>query len=131
MTVAAACLALGSFAMTGCSSSTNAPKVAPVSGAVTLDGKPLPSGEIIFTAEGYGTIVPIIDGAYKGEASIGLNRVQIFSYREGGKAVMMGGEKFGGEKENFIPARFNADSKLTADVKEGGPNENKFEVLSK
>jgi len=42
----------------------------------------------------------------------------------------MGDQEFGGEKENYIPSKYNTESKLTAEVSAGGANEFSFDVTS-
>lgn len=106
------------------------PKLAAGKGTVTLDGKPMPSGEVLFISAGQATAAQVKDGQFSGQFAIGENQVQIFSYREGGQVVEMGGEKFGGGKENFIPAKYNVESKLMANVQASGANDYKFEVTS-
>ncbi|MFO0819224.1 MAG: hypothetical protein U1A77_14855 [Pirellulales bacterium] len=107
------------------------PKLVPVKGTVTLDGKPMESGDVIFTAPGnaHTSSFEVKGGAYAGQAAPGENKVAVMSYKQG-EAVQMGDQKFGGEKVNFIPAKFNHQTTLTAKVAEGGANEFNFEVTS-
>ena len=62
---------------------------------------------------------------------------KISAFREGkapAGAVAMYGDKaaqMGFARENYVPAKYNTESKLTADVKTGGPNEFKFDLTSK
>ncbi len=116
----------------GCGPSEPAgPKLVPVKGSVTLDGKPMESGDVIFTAPGnvHTASFEVKGGAFSGQAAPGDNKVAVMSYKQG-EAVQMGDQKFGGEKENFIPAQFNHQTTLSAKVAEGGANEFKFEVTS-
>lgn len=126
-------VALMSLSAIGCGpSAPPAPKQGDVKGTVTLDSKPMESGEVSFVIVGQPpSVLPVTNGAFSGKASIGANRVEVYSYRAGGAAVEMGGQKFGGDKENFIPAKFNADSTLKADVAQSGANDFKFDVTSK
>jgi hypothetical protein len=116
----------------GCGSSER-PEAATfaVKGTVTLDGKPMESGEVIFTAPGNTAAASfeVKGGAFSGKAAAGENKVAVFSYKQG-EAVQMGDQKFGGEKVNFIPPQFNQQTTLTAKVAESGANEFKFEVTS-
>ena len=125
------CVAL-SFTFAGCGSAPTGPKLAPVKGNVTLDGKPLESGELTFLVPGnMPSSLTIVNGVFSGEAAVGENRVEVYSYRLGGQVVKMGDENFGGEKENFIPAKFNTMSTLKAQVADAGVKDLKFEVKSK
>ncbi len=90
------------------------------------------SGELTFLVPGnMPSSLTVVNGAFSGEAAVGENRVEVYSYRLGGDVVKMGGESFGGEKENFIPAKFNTQSTLKAQVADAGANDLKFEVTSK
>lgn len=98
----------------------------PVKGKVSLDGKPLASGEISFAVEGKPPqIATITDGSYTGQAMVGENRVEISVY-ETGKDELTGDPT----KVNKLPARFNTESTLKATVAESGANEFPFEVKS-
>ena len=116
----------------GCGpSEPKGPKLFPVKGSVTLDGNPMESGEVIFTAPGNASVstFEVKGGSFSGQAAAGENKVSVMSYKQG-EAVQMGDQKFGGEKENFIPAQFNHQTTLSAKVAESGANEFKFEVTS-
>jgi hydrogenase maturation factor HypE len=99
----------------------------------------MPDGEIYFKTVQIGAldIVPIKDGKFQGQAQSGARTVEIYSFREGmsEEAKKMYGDKappgMGTSKENVIPAKWNAESKLTAEVKETGANEFKFEITAK
>lgn len=119
--------------LSGCGSSDpKGPKTATVKGTVTLDGQPMESGDVIFTAAGNAgaATLEVKGGAFTGPVPVGDNTVAVFSYKQG-EAVDMGGQKFGGEKVNFIPPQYNHQTKLSAKVAESGANEFKFEVTSK
>ena len=116
----------------GCSSKSPGPTLADVKGSVNLDGQPLPSGEVMFVVPGEHTaVLPVTGGEFTGQAAVGANRVEVYSYQMGGAVVDMNGEKFGGEQENIIPAKFNVNSTLTAQVESQGGGEFKFDVTSK
>jgi hypothetical protein len=101
-----------------------------VKGTVNLDGKAMPDGEIAFFLPGeVPTSMPIQNGTFSGQAGIGKNRVEVRAYKAG-TPVKMGGQDFGGEKENYIPAQFNTNSTMEADVTSGGANDFKFDVTS-
>jgi hypothetical protein len=102
----------------GCSQE---PRRYPVSGAVTLDGQPIPSGDILFVpiagdrGPDPGTIK---DGRYELLATAGEKRVEISAskIRPGG-ARGAGGEPVA---EEYVPSRYNTESKLTAEVQAKG-----------
>lgn len=106
------------------------PKVVTVSGTVTYDGQPLAEGTVYFKTPETGAInsLPVKNGKFEGNAEVGERRVEINAYRT--KSQDFNGMK-GEVKENLIPTRYNADSKLTATVTADGPNTFQFEVKSK
>ena len=103
-----------------------------VTGTVTFDGKPLPDGQIIF-ADPAGKLAPdagkITDGAFAFKVTPGGKKVQVQASRmeklpPGKKGAM-------GETEvpmAYIPARYDADTKLTAEVTDKGPNAFEFKL---
>lgn len=100
-----------------------------VSGSVTLDGKPLPEGEIIFISPDNSTTPstgPITNGTFRCKATVGAKKVQVNAVRDTGK-VELGAKVY----ESIIPPKYNSQTTLTADVKDSGPNEFTFEVKSK
>ncbi len=125
-------LGMACLVLLGCGQRATVDKAYPVSGTVTLDGSPMPDGEIRFWAVEKGDFqtVPIKDGKFKGEAKAGKRKVEICAFRMGQDKVMSG-LKVEGTRENIIPAKYNTQSKLTAEVKADGPNEFKFEITSK
>lgn len=126
-----ACLVL--LAADGCRK-TDGPQTYPVSGTVTLDGKPLDTGEILFRSEG-GTAATyagkISAGKYSLSATAGKKRVEITSTQiVPGKQGERGGTP--GDPisetntahiyEEVIPEDYNQKSTLTADVSPTGSN---------
>ena len=133
------CLLPGLIIMVvGCSA--DATNRGAISGHVTLDGKPVEQGSILFLpidgTVGVVTGGEIKDGQYelpaaKGPA-IGRNRVEIHAMRKTGKMVPKGLGGTGGlveEQAEAVAPRFNAQSTLTVDVKVG-ENIADFEVTS-
>jgi hypothetical protein len=126
----------------GCGGST----VAPVSGKVTLDGKPVANVDVTFSpVAASGTIEAGMsatgktneNGEYtlkatngKTGAQVGMNRVSIVSLAaqvgEGDQRPPRGGWKL----QNKIPAKYNEKSELTFDVKPG-TNTADFPLTSK
>jgi hypothetical protein len=98
-----------------------------ISGKVTFEGRPLDQGTIQFTPldseSGVGGGAMIQNGSYIVEAEKGLvpgkYRVRIFSAEgQGGAAEEMPGMAEEAPKER-IPANYNMDSALEADVSSG------------
>lgn len=115
-----------------CGCSDDAEKTYPVTGTVTLDGQPLPEGNIQFVPlDGKHGAEPgvIKDGKFELSAIQGQKRVEISAAKiiPGSSLRGAGGEPV---PEEYLPQRYNASSELTADVK---PQENviDFPLVSK
>jgi len=104
--------------------------VAAVKGAVKIDGKPVPSGELHFGVSGVPPrVLEIKDGAFAGEAPIGKNHVELYIYVEGPADKKYGGTR---SKINTAPEKYwGTNTTLEATVTDGGPNEFKFDLTSK
>ena len=116
-----------SLGMAGCAKSD---PTAEVRGKVTLDDQPLAEGEIYFVTPGMPPeILRIQDGTFAGKVRLGQRRVEINAYRP---AVLPPTATIAGEppKENFIPARYNSESTLQAEVQRPGPNQFEFSLKS-
>ncbi|MEX0642580.1 MAG: hypothetical protein WD468_07755 [Pirellulales bacterium] len=111
-----------------------------VEGNVTVDGNPLPLGKISFTPLP-GTPSPtagatITDGYFQVPADKGLRagtfRVEIKAVRATGKQMR---DDLSGEvierREQYIPARYNENSELTAEIKAGDSEPLEFAISEK
>ena len=95
----------------------------PVSGKVTFDGQPIQEGRITFRGTGSDPrafSAEIKNGEYQMEAAVGKVRVEVIASRPvPGKFD----ESNPGEKvpvgEMYIPAKYNSQSELTAEVTSG------------
>lgn len=123
-------VALG-LAVVGCVGKGGPPS-SPVKGTVHLDGKPLPDGEIAFFTPGeIPSTLEVKNGAFAGKANDGKSRVEVYQYRIGAAPMMAGAKVGDASRENTLPARYNAESTLTAEVVPGKDNEFKFDLTSK
>lgn len=114
----------------GCSGSlSDEPERVLVSGTVSYAGQEIAEGEIRFVPT-EGTIAPsssaiIKDGAYradhKGGVPVGTHRVEIRAYRpdEDVTGEIPGVPEGEVPKEQFLPAKYNAESDLTLTVESG------------
>jgi hypothetical protein len=101
-----------------------------ITGNVTLDGTPLPEGDILFTpadtqfgSEG----AKIENGAYRAALHPGQSKVQIRATRPvPGKKGPMGEQLI----EDYIPSKYNDQSTLTIDVSKS-QNKHDFQLHSK
>lgn len=114
---------LATFMFAGCS---NEPRLYPVSGSVSLDGQPVADGDIMFVStDGVRGPDPgkIKDGNYALKTTEGKKRVEISASK-----IRPGGARGGGGEpvpEEYIPTRYNMESKLNADVQPN--NKNRFD----
>lgn len=114
--------------LSGCDSG---PKTVKVAGAVKLDDKPLDDGKITFEEAGsVPDTLPVKNGKFEGQVKPGKKTVKIYAFKKGEKAKMDKVELEGTDKLNYIPSRFNSQSKITADVTDSGINPAEFKVES-
>jgi hypothetical protein len=123
--------------LAGCSRSAGRQSL---EGTVTLDGAPLAEGSILFLPQ-RDTTSPTCGGKIsqgqfsilpKDGAACGTFRVQITAVRTTGRRVTrpQDGQQMD-ETEQFIPARYNQSSELTATVGDTGCNRFEFALKSK
>lgn len=123
------------FVATGCGGQSGLEfSTSQVEGTVSYQGKPLESGKIRFIPDGKvvngqvagkAIFANIKDGKYaispEDGATVGKNRVEIKSYRASGKMIVSSAGE--GQKveqfEQFIPARYNSESTLSVEIKQG------------
>lgn len=122
-----ACAMLVLGAAVGCSSDGHVGS----SGMITYDGHPVAEGAISFhpldTSEApQGGL--IINGAFRIRCRPGRHRVEIYASRPKVGAIELTPGMT--PTEQFIPARYNADSSLEVDVLEREPNRFSFELVS-
>lgn len=109
------------------------PKTGTVKGKVTLDGKSLDTGKIVFDE---GPSVPVAEldiknGEYSGTVTAGKKTVRINSFKKGVAPKDMSGPAYENVVgENLIPSKFNTASTETREVKQGS-NEFTFDLKSK
>lgn len=137
------CFFLSLLAASGCGSSPGRPTGEAVEGTVTLDGSPLDQGLIQFKPEDPKALfasAEIANGKYSISRGLGPQagkyRVEINS-PEGGPIVPSTDPAKAMEQASApppkerIPARYNATSELTADIKSGAANPHNFDLKSK
>lgn len=115
--------------LSGCSAGPKS-NVSEVSGTIQLDGKPLPEGTITFVSADNSTHSAqgkINNGEYVVNVPVGRKRVEIHASRWTGKPY----EKYGiKETEQYLPAIYNEESQLTAEVIPDTSVELDFELKS-
>lgn len=112
-----------------------------IRGDVTLDGKPIEQGSILFIpvdgAKGAATGGQIEKGRYQitshNGAALGRNRVEVHAVYKTGRMIARGLGATGKmieEQREGVATRFNSESMLTIEIKPGD-NVHNFEVTSK
>jgi hypothetical protein len=123
------------LAVLGCGPSSDIDKVV-VTGRVTLDGQPIPNGELRFIPDAgtKGPISggPIKDGVYKaagrGGVPVGEQVVEIRAYRPQGGPQAAANE--GGPAEQYLPPKYNDQTTLRATIDPSTETQD-FELTSK
>jgi hypothetical protein len=106
------------------------PPTGPVKGTVTLNGEPMAAGELIFSIPGEPVQqIPVTNGAFSGQAPVGKNKVEVYSYQESAPTSGLSTDTV--KKTNIVSDQFNVRSALSENVTAAGPNEFKFAVTSK
>lgn len=91
---------------------------------MTLDGQPIPNGEVLFYpidgTKGSVSGGPIKDGRYvaegRGGVPLGVHEVQIRAFRAPTTKLTGMAAVEGGPAEQYLPEKFNAFSELRAEV---------------
>jgi hypothetical protein len=129
----------------GCSRGRDDLPRVPVSGTVTMDGKPLPEGVILFSPIGEATAssagatgaikegtfsIPREDGPVPGNHRVSISRTDVIEVPavKGKQSIGAGRKRLGPE---LIPARYNSKSELTRQIKRGGATDLTFELRSR
>lgn len=107
----------------GCVDSGGLEKV-PITGTVTLDGQPIPNGEILFYplqgTRGSVSGGSIKDGKYvadgRGGVPLGSHKVEIRAFRAPKKSLTGVAAVEGGPAEQYLPRKYNVQSELEAEV---------------
>ena len=132
----------------GCGGTKNV--YAKVKGTVTLNGKPLDKGTIIFSVVAKpATVLTITDGKFSGQAVVGTNTISVSVKKKSAvaqkmppqaamqmKAYRAKGVSQGGADPNastdslieVIPAEWNTASKQVREVESGAANEFEFDI---
>jgi hypothetical protein len=99
-----------------------------VTGTVTWNGAPLPDGSIVFMAaddKAAPAAGVIQGGTFAFAAQAGKKKVEIRAIREVGEVIPVMGVK---ARQSYIPAQYNSQTILTAEVLPGGPNQFAFDL---
>jgi|SRR5262245_41379163 hypothetical protein len=131
-------LLLAALPAAGCGKSS---KIVPVSGRVTLDGRPLAEARINFQPQG-----DALEPGPGSSAQTDANGEYTLELVTGGKGAYVGTHrvyitKFTNQPNpeddraragpNLVPAKYNLQSELTCDVPRGGRTDANFDLFSK
>jgi len=100
-----------------------------VTGTVTFDGQPVEKGEIRFVSadsQGAAYAGAIENGKFECKVTEGKKRVEIAATRESATPAADGLPDY----VSYIPAAYNTESTLEAEVKAGGGNAFTFDLKS-
>jgi hypothetical protein len=117
------------MAFVGCDKGPQLPKQAEVAGTVTLDGKPMDSGEVRFFVENEPPVtLPVTAGAFSGKVFVGNSRIDVVRDVDGPPHPMDPTQKM---KVNSVDPKFmGPNSPFKHDVTAAGAKDLKFEVTS-
>ncbi len=125
---------IGLLLLTGCGQNSNRKSL---EGVVTLDGQPLMEGSIrLIPMQGTGGPTAggeINDGKFSITSKgtfVGKFRVEITANRKTGQKKQGPFGNMVDDYEQYIPDRYNQQSKLEAEVTEAGPNHFEFPLSS-
>ena len=128
--IACMMLFLSATMLSGCPESAPAPPpVAMVSGTVTLDGKPMEDGRLVFNAPGRpGKSLDVKAGAFEGEVFTGPNQVDVIRENEERSHPMDPTQKI---KVNTVDPKFSGpNTPFKPEISESGATDLKFDVTS-
>ena len=107
----------------------------PVSGTVTLDGRPIREGKVQFVTVSQGLIdaFPVREGRFSGKAAAGERRVEFYvikevPYAESGFVPMPGETPPATVKIQMLPPHLNTESTVIATVTQAGKNDFPFDL---
>ncbi|WP_417388437.1 carboxypeptidase-like regulatory domain-containing protein [Gimesia sp.] len=115
----------------GCSGGgADTPKLGQVSGTITLDGQPLTQASVTFQPQSGAPSVGMTDASGKYELAYTPDTKGAIPGQHTVRISKMGEPGSPNDTEDQVPAKFNQNSKLTAEVKEGENTVN-FDLDSK
>jgi hypothetical protein len=99
-----------------------------VTGEVNWEGKPVPSGSIVFTPaeRGVTDAGKIVDGKFDTQVTAGKKKIAITATREAGPVDPAMGMA---RRESYVPAQYNQQTTLEKEVTPGGQNHFKFDLV--
>lgn len=120
-------LSIAAALLSGACNQQKGPVVAPVSGTVTLDGKPLAGAGVIFKTDGARKSVAFTNEA--GEFQLNYFR-ETMGAAVGEHQVVITTADSEAEIPESLPARYNQETTLTRTVEAGKENVFQFELTS-
>ncbi len=120
----------GAVSLSGCGGRSDLPELGDVRGVVTLDGQPVSGAQVQFVpqADGRPSVAETdADGSYRLQYIVGEYGAIVGTHKVMINTAVDGRDDPSTEK---IPARYNAQTELTTDVKSGS-NDVSFDLQSK
>jgi hypothetical protein len=120
-------------AATAASCGGSDPSAVPVSGAVTLDGTPLPEADLDFTTDDGNPPqrVEVRAGRFEGAVKPGKYKVVVKAYRPAKPPRPAPPGMPVDQREQYLSARYNRATELTAEVTADGPNDLAFPLKTR
>lgn len=120
---------LAVVALTACSGGESLPELATVTGTVSLDGNPLPAANVLFQPQQGKTAFAMTDENGKFEL---MYNQDVTGATPGNYTVKISKEKNPEEPGNeLLPAKYNEQTTLSADVKADQENDFQFDLKTK
>lgn len=120
------------LSVNGCGSSEPRPELYSVTGRVTLKGKPLESGKVVFVPTevggGKAYFAEIQGGEFRGETTAGEKNVQVISVRPTGEVIKGDHGKEYPIMESIIPKEYGEFSQLMFTVEPRPDNQLELEL---
>lgn len=116
----------------GCGGQPEGPSKYSVSGIVTLNGEPLPDGDVILRAVdgNHAYAGKILQGLFTFEAEAGTKNVEFRSYRVvPGKTREDNPGEIVPVTEQVVPTKYNKATELTVQVEADGENDFMFDLV--
>ena len=123
------CCLLALVGLTACSGGESLPELATVTGTVSLDGNPLPAANVLFQPQQGKTAFAMTDENGKFEL---MYNQDVTGATPGNYTVKISKEKNPEEPGNeLLPAKYNEQTTLTADVKADQENDFQFDLKTR
>lgn len=125
-----------SLLLVGCGKADTGPQRYPITGTVTYDGQPLPTGTILLQDPNRAEktyVATISEGIISGEATPGTKQLVVTAVRQATGKLEPSADGSGMEAatEQYLPERYNVKTELTTEIQPSRENVLTLELSSK